>query len=219
MTEAFLDYTYYTILSACSLVALYRFKSVNKATRFLCLYILYGLLSEILSYHSSITFGNNYLVYNLYDYLTLILLSIFFYLSISSRKSRMVILSVFVALILLLMLNLIYFPSFNAIHQHNIEFIYSFSIIILSLYSIYRMVLKDKNATIYNNPLFWTAMVFVFYKFINIWGKAAVYYPFQTGLERDKDYFHFILLGNNIILYAVLGIVLWLYPKMKENGR
>ena len=131
MADTILDYIYNAILGICALLALFRFKSVNKAFRFLCLYILYGLTTEILWYYSSIILGNNYFLSNLYSYVTLFLLACFFYLNHKSPNGKKVIITVFVLLFSLLALNIFAFPTFRNAHQYNVKLISGFLIIIV----------------------------------------------------------------------------------------
>ncbi len=212
MTEQQVLYLYYVIVGFAAAAALYRLRRTDRATRFLCFFILYALVNEILSAYSISLFRNNYILSNLYDYISFILLGAFFYLSAEHKKAARLILLLLIAGMAALPVNILLFPDFTSVHQYLTEQISGFLILVISLYTIYNMVLRDEDAVIYRIPLFWIATVFVFYQLINLWGRSA-YHPFELRLEND--YFYFIILGINILLYSLLGVFLWRHSRMK----
>lgn len=215
MTEHQATYSYYVVLGWCSLTALLRFRQADGATRCLCLYVIYGMITEMLSLYSYYHYGNNYILYNLYACISLILLGIFFYLSLSAAKSRWVVFLIISITCCGLATDAIYFPEFKNAHQYILNYISYLLIIVIALYSIYLLILRDEKAVIYKQPLFWTATVLVLYEFVNLWGKSS-YYPFRLVFALNKNYFHFVILADNILLYAALGFLLWRYPQMKH---
>lgn len=220
MTEQQVLNLYYIVIGSASVTACYRIRKADTATRFLCLFILYGFFNEILSIYSISLFRNNYILSNLYDYIAFILLGVFFYLNNESRKDRYFVLSMLLLGVAALPFNLLFLQDLYQGHQSLAEQISRFLILVISLYTIYKMVLRDEDATIYKVPLFWIATVFVFYQFINLWGRSA-FYPFRLNMEKDKDYFFYIIVGINVLLYSLLTVFLWRYGKMNftADGR
>jgi len=215
MTEQQTVYIYYAALGCCALIALIRFRQSDMAVRFLCIYILYGLLTELLSVYSIRKLHNNFMAYNLYDYVSFALLSNYFYLSVSTVKSRRVVIGIIVLTLCALVLNIVYRIDFKHTHQYIFMDIGYLLLITMALYSIYRLILKDERSRIYRQPSFWIATLLVFYEFVNLWGKSS-FYPFRMTFTPNNDYFHFMILVANIILYSALAYLLWQYPKMKN---
>ena len=213
MTEQQVLNLYYAIIGGAAVAACYRTRKADAATRFLCLFILYGCFNEILSIYSISLFRNNYILSSLYDYIAFILLGLFFYLSNEKGKDRGFVGSMLILGLAALPFNVAFLQGWYQGHQSLAEQISRFLILVISLYTIYKMVLRDEDATIYKVPLFWIATVMVFYQFINLWGRSA-FYPFRLNLEKDKDYFFYTIVGINMLLYTLLGVCLWRYGKM-----
>lgn len=211
-----LEYVYHVSLLIAAVVAIWRScHRPGKAVSCLCLYMLYGLLNEWATLYSIQRYQNNYMLANLYDHLSLLILLSFYHQSLNDRKGRRAIGIVLVCCAFTLLLYLSLFPGFRLQHQLDLEHIKHLLIIIIALYAVYRLVIADEEGKIHEQFLFWISLQFIGYHFLCLWCRSVVH-PLNLESKTVLDRFFGMLLIANTLHYTLLALLLVLFKKNKS---
>ncbi|RQO29648.1 hypothetical protein DBR32_15430 [Taibaiella sp. KBW10] len=211
-----LSNVYWVIVITIALIAVFRYKSLDSATKVICWIIWLGLFNEIASDLFSVYYGNNYVFYNTYFYLEYVLFCLYFKRSVDVLQKNNSGLYIAAGGILLGILNNIYLQPF--LHTHNSNFLLIECLVILAtaLYAILRIIIvDDDDLKLQHRTHFWLAFTIIFYQFSAIWSWGI--YPLLGSTDKDRSQvFSTIILLVSTTTYLSYGILLLLYPKMRR---
>lgn len=189
-------------------------KRLRKADRYLRVLLIITLLTEIVSELSIRKFRNNMVIFHIFSPIELLLLSLYFNEKISLLKKYHVGITIGILGIVIALLNALFIQPINTINSVFLLF-EGFSIIALSLFAFYMLVLK-KEEIIYNTHFWFTTIILTY------WSAVFVYfgmYPFfLTILKGYMEPLTLALRLINIAAYFGFALVFLNYKKMTVNG-
>lgn len=198
---------YYLVLLISSGVAFYHLRKRRKATLFLCLYIILGFINESLAKISVSRIGNNYLIYNIYSFLSLTFIVLYYHMLLIKFSKSYLPLFLLGLGIILGIANMMYLQPLLNSHNYNFKFLSNLIIITLSMYTIYKMILVNQIAwVLYKMVHFWIACIFIFYNLVILFTRSMIY-PFQI-IQDTNGLFYYIFMITNIITYCSFTLVL-----------
>lgn len=205
---------YDMVLLLSCICALYYFRKVDKATKFLCLWILTGGITELLASYFAMKYKNNLPVYALYSIIELFLILFYFAYSVKFIRRHKLHFIIIVASTLMWLVNVRWLQPLNSINS-NFIFIECLITVCLSLYAVYRRLL------LYNHSLtqkthFWIPCILLLYCCGTLWNWGFYdyflkYYPGRTIILSV------CILCMNIITYSAFTLILLFYSKMKRS--
>jgi hypothetical protein len=206
---------YLSILGLAAILSLIHIKNMNKASKYMVLYLIVTFLSELIANTFSITFKNNLVIYNIYSPIQLLILGVYFNEAISSFKSRNAGFYIGGIGLILYFINAILFQ--NPLKELNTNFIIfeCFLIIAMSLCSFYEL-LAGEEINIHFNPKFWfSSLLLIFWSFTFFyWIIGITLYEY---LAQDSFWLDMIIWTINILIYSGFAIVFLFYKKMRIN--
>lgn len=216
MPEFLLNNVYWPALIAAALIAIYRFKQLDPATKIICGIIWLGLLNEISSEILEHYEGNNYVFYNAYFYLEYTLFCLYFNRSVEVMLKKNVGIYIAAVGILLGILNNIYLQPFLHTHNSNFKLFECLVVMVMALYAILRIIIvDDDNLKLQHKTHFWLAFIIILYLFSAIWSWGI--YPMLGATDKERSgVFITILILVGSTTYLGYGLILLLYPKMKR---
>ncbi|WP_123985167.1 hypothetical protein [Taibaiella soli] len=203
------------LLLLASVIGGYRYKQFDKPTKFFYFFICAACLTEIIGYISSMKWKGNMPIYSIYSLLEFGVLSLYFNFSIDSFKARNIGIYIAIGGILLGILNIIFLQPLNSYNSYYL-FFEAIGIITMCLFSFFRMLLREEGLVLYTYPHFWFAAVLAFFwsiTFLN-WGLYDYFY------DHEKAKAWIVSISNisvNILTYATITGIFFLYPKMKPR--
>lgn len=209
-----LSNSYNLVLLLVSVFAVFNFRKMELASRIICVLIWIASITEVLAWYTAKHFHNNLPVYNIFSYLELTLVCLYFNYSIDTFRKRFIGYYIALAGILLGLLNTIFFQPLTTLNS-NFIFVECLCIVSMSLYSFYRLLLVSNNLYLQNNTHFWVPCVLIFYWCTTLfsWGM----YDFFAGLLQEKTaILNICLLMVNIITYLAYATIFFLPSKIKN---
>lgn len=213
MSQEKLFYIYLIILFITTGVSLTKWSKFGKSIQVISILLLSAFFTEIIGIILASYNLPKSPVYHVYSTVEIFLTSLFFIRTVYRRKLKFLVGLIAVISVFLTMLNLIFqkITDFNS----NMLVFESFIIIMMSLYSLYKMLVNDHLDDVIRYPNFWIWTLFLLY-----WTGSLFYFFLihQTVITNSKYYFLFsywqILI--NIILYLGIGVALILCPKITD---
>lgn len=210
MSQEKLFYIYLIILFITTGVSLTKWSKFGKSIQIISSLLLSAFFTEIIGIILPSFNLPKSPVYHVYSTVEIFLTSLFFISTVYKNKSKFLVGLIAIISVSLTMLNLIFqkITDFNS----NMLVFESFIIIIMSLYSLYRMLVNDHLNDVIRYPNFWIWALFLLY-----WTGSLFYFFLihHTVITNSKYYFLFsywqILI--NIILYLGICIALIFCPK------
>lgn len=219
--QEYLFRVYYLCLIFAVVLGLFSFRYLDRPMKthlaLLCVTTMFELIAYILlrlEYYSL-----RPLVYHISALIGIIITSQYYIDLISPfRRKTMSIVSVIIWTILALLNTLLLQPvdDFNS----NYFVLVSFSVITMSLYSIYWMIKKNHNQRLFNSAHFWVSVIW-----LTFWSSSFFYWAFIKVLYGEHweyvsivDTLQIVL---NVIVYAAFAAVFHFYPKKRiahEHG-
>jgi hypothetical protein len=205
---------YYIILIITTVYAIVRFNKVDLASKIICLFIWNGFITELLAWLAAIKIKNNLWVYNASSLLEFIIICIYFNFAIPSFKKNKLGFYMAAAGLIVFGVNAIYFQPFYKVNS-NFLFLECLSIICLSLYLTFRMVI-DLDILPGRELHFWFSTILLFYQSAGLWVWAL--YDYIQALSNNETLFlHCNLVIVALITYASFFIILYRYPHLKKS--
>jgi hypothetical protein len=187
-----------------------RRRFLHPADRKISLLLLAALISELVSEYAIRQYRNNMPVFHVWSPIELFIICIYFEQRISFIKQYRIGRIIGCMGIVLAILNAIFFQPITTINSVFLLF-EGFSIIGLSLFAFYRLVLEE--AEIMLNPHFWFSTILLIF-----WSSVFVYwgiYPMLlTSLSAYMKGLTSALWTINICCYLGMATVFFLYKKM-----
>jgi len=208
---AILDFSYYIVLFLIAIIGLYRFYSFDKAAKLIYAIIMIGATNEIIVSIFKYKKMHTMVLYHFYCVIDFFFIILFFLNAIKSRKKHLYILISSIILPLLAILNIIFLQPINKFNS-NVFILESFSVIGMSLYSLYTILIDERLTMVYKYPNFW---FWVFFLILN--SGTFFFWACIFPISKDKnlrDIAQNIQVVINIFIYIGFGFILFFYPKM-----
>lgn len=200
------------LLLSC-VCAIYHFRRVDKATRFLCLWIVTGGVTELLAVHFAVTYKNNLPVYTFYSIIELSLITFYFAFSVEVIRRQRLHLIIIAASTLMWLANMYWLQPVNSINS-NFIFIECLITVCLSLYALYRLLLLY-NHSLLRKTHFWIPCIVLLYCCGTLWN-WGFYDHFLKHYPERTVMLSICILFVNILTYSAYTLILLFYPKMKR---
>lgn len=209
-----ISHIYYWAIFITAVYAIFRYKTVDKSTRYICMLIWLGILTETIAYFSVIKFKTNLPVYSISSILEFAIISFYFSRSIAYLRKRNI--GAIAALTGLLagILNILFFQPLYTLNS-NFVFFESIVVVCFSLYAIYKM-LALPDLRLWPETHFWLSCILLLYVCASLWGWAGYDYIAVNNAETSI-LLSICMLAINVITYASYGIILFLYPHMRQT--
>lgn len=214
MFQDILTYLYGTTILVVAAYAIRRYKMVDKTTRYIFFWIWLGLLTEALGYISIKLFQTNIPVYGVSSILEFILLCFYFNESVLPLKEKNIGIILAAAGILLGILNALFLQPLPTVNS-NFLFLECLVIVCLALYALYRMFVEP-DLKLWKETHFCFGCLIVFYECISLWNWGIYDYIGQFYPEKSMV-LNVSLIAGNLLVYIFCGILIYLYPKMRQT--
>lgn len=201
----------YTIVSFAVLASLSKIKLLNKASLIVTMLLFCTLISEVAADINVRIEGFNTRVYNLFCPIQFLLTSIYFNYTIDTFKDANIGKYIGIVGCALGIIDYFFFeiPPFRNTIYLLIEGI---TIVGMSLYAFYRILLNDDDLRIITYPHFWFTTLFLCY-----WTCTTLFWgSYDYISDHMGNILGNILLIVNIITYLGFGTVFLLYRKMQQ---
>lgn len=213
--QEYLFIVYYLCLLLALVLGLKFFSYLDKPMKTLVASLSITAVSELIAY---ILLKLEYytlrpLVYHISVAIVVVIISQFYIELISPfRKKLLTILSTLIWSILAL-LNILFLQSFDNINS-NYFVLVSFSVITMSLYSIYWMIKNDFHDQLFKSPHFWISIIW-----LTFWSSSFFYWAsIKILYGRHWEYITIVdtlQITLNVITYAAFAAVFYFYPKKR----
>lgn len=202
-------YSCLIILSIATILAMIRFRSLDKGGRIFCLLLFLTFISEHTAYWLARTKGNNILVYHLYNPVEFFMLALYFNETIDIFKKKKIGIYIGIAALLLGVVNSLYIQHIDEINTYYLLF-EGLCIISISLFSFYQIMLKDTYTSPIKDPHFRISFLLLFYWCITFisWGVYET-----VTVDKHAIIITYILWVANILFYLGITVVLLLYKR------
>lgn len=145
-------------------------------------------------------------IYNVYSVIEVMLVSLYFLVTVQPPKVRLWQVMVFVFWPVIGVLNYLYFQKFYALDT-NLLILESCSIIPMGLFALYKILLDDRIIDVYKYPHFW-----IWALFLLLWCSSFFFWGCYEALIRGynpyKKTFQIVELSVNILVYSGIGLSL-----------
>lgn len=205
---------YYSALAIAFGGGLVRIKYLDKSSKIIIILLALTLITEFVSYIADRLFGNNFPVFHVFTVLELILFSFYFIqLNQLLRQNFFIILPflwVFIA-----GLNIYFFEPLLTLNT-NMLIIEGFSISVMAIYSLYRIMMDNKITVPYQNIHFWILALMLI-----LWCSTYFFWSFYKILAETQwpywniiHQFHWLI---NVIVYLGISLVYIFIPKKEKS--
>jgi hypothetical protein len=204
---------YIAILCFAALVGLFRYNSLDKATRLLVWYICFTFLTEAAGTIMSVVYKrDNVFLYHIYSALQFSLISFYFNFSDErktlNRSGWLIVIAGIVACIL----NSVFLQPLTELNT-NFIVLESFLIIGMSLFAFYRLLISDELA-VFSMPRFWFSSIFLVF-----WSFTFFYWLVGDTIHKMMPgkaiWLNLMIWFINIVTYSAIAGVFLSYKKMK----
>ena len=208
-------YTYVASLLYAIIISFYRFKKIDSASRILVLLICCALINECAAYYLAKKYADNLSLYSIYCFVEFGLICLYFNKIIDVFVKKNIGVYIGVGGILFGVLNLVFIQSLDSLNSYFL-FFEGLSVIGMSLFAFFRLLLKHDSLHLYRYHHFWFISCLLFFwsiTFLN-WG---LYDYFNMKFQYEAWKINFALVIVSAITYFGIGCVFLLYPKMQNN--
>lgn len=208
------NYIYLLSLFFASCCSIYRFNKIDAASKVLAVLICSAFINESLASYLAKKYHNNLPLYSIYCLIEFGLVCLYFNKVIDIFIKRNIGIYIGVAGIVLGIINLIFVQHLNSINSYFLLF-EGLSIIGMSLFAFFRLLLKYDSLNLYKYHHFWFISILVFFWSITFlsWG---LYDYINQQFFRLALNINIALAIVSIITYSCFGCVFLLYPKMRR---
>jgi len=214
-----MDFATQVYIGVCVLVITFifgvsRFKFFDGPTKILLLLISIETINEIIAFFFAKEYNNNYPVYNIYSLIELFIISLYFNFSIDLFRKWNIGVYIGIIGIIVGLINLYYLQSINTFNSYFMLF-EAFCIIGMALFAFFRLLLKYEQLVLLQYPHFWFITFLLLFWSVTflLWG------CYKILIDKLGSRMWIVNMGLwivNLIMYAGIGVVFLLYPKMKK---
>ena len=212
---------YYSCIVLSVIIGIRRYGEFDRATRALVALLFVIAVCEFIAFilYKTKHYTERPVVYHFACILRLILVTIYFIRLLKPSGTNKLIATILFLWPAIGLLNIAFLQPITALNT-NMLMVESFSVITMSLYSIYWMIKSDQEVGVFINTHFWICIIwcilfsstFFFWAFIKI-----LYKNHWTHMNTVLTLQVFI----NVLVYFGIALVLFFYPKKinaLENG-
>lgn len=203
----------YTLLIAV-VYSFVRYKRLDMGSRFICMLIWLGAVSETIAWFAAVKFRNNLPVYAISSICEFAITCLYFNSTLRFYKKWNIGIICAVAGILFGVMNIAVFQPLNTINS-NFLFFECLGVVCLSLFSIYQRLMAT-DMRLLKEIHFWIPCILLFYKCTALWNWGI--YDYVTARHEEKTIFLNIgILLINVLTYLAFTLLLLFYPKMRRT--
>lgn len=208
---------YCVLLFIASICGFINYRRMNIPSKILVWYVSATCLTEVVAIGAAYQYHNNLIIYHIYSYIQLFLISLYFTLESRKFRKNKVLMIVGVLGMLLGMLDALFIGKTHENENINTHFLVmeSFLIIGMSLLSFYELLASDE-INIGSNPRFWFSGLFlVFWSFTFFYWLIGL--AVNNYLPEKGDWMRVMLFTINTLTYTGFAIVFLSYRKMQTE--
>ncbi len=204
------------VLIIAAIISILRFKKVSKPIKVLSILLCTTLINELLSLYLTFKYKNNSFSFHFFNVIELYLITMYFLCLLQPKKIKIYILFISFFYPLFEYLNIIYLQPLSTLNSNFITF-ETFLTIGLSLYSLYRLLLKDLVNPILKYSHFWFCSIILMYFSCSfcLWPLIKMLYNQKSSYYRIAINIHVVI---NIFTYLGLGLTFLFSPKMLSDA-
>lgn len=208
-------YIFYVVIVTSLLLGLYRFKSMDKASKVFVVLLSITVLCELSAYYGSVKYHNNMPIYAIYSIVEFFMISIYFNQVIDVFRKQNIGYYIAMAGVILGVFNLIFFQGIYTLNSYFLIF-EGICIIGMSLFSFFRLLLVNDQLKLYRYPHFWFATILAFFwsvTFLNwtLYDYLLIHFNSITWIVNLS------IVIVNLVTYSAISCVFILYPKMQKT--
>jgi hypothetical protein len=197
------------ILLAGCIIGAMNYKSSKKPFRILLLLLFLTLVEESLAEYCAHVYSTNLIVYHFFIIIEYSLFALIFYYILENKYFKYFILSTLIVFAPLSILNSIYIQRFSDDEVNSTAILTeSILLVLYGLQFLYELLKKPVYDKIYIIPEIWFVLGIIFFYSTNIF-----FWGFYRNIIADSRYyplFYQILFYENLILYGMCAISLWM---------
>jgi hypothetical protein len=207
-----LSKVYFFLLFLSTVIGMLYFKRLDTASRFISVLLALTLIAEVVAYYSAVHYHNSMTVYQLFNPVQFLIVSLYFNSTIPYFKKNNLGIYIGVVGVLIAFLNCYYLQPINTSNSYFL-ILESISIVFMSLFSFSKKFVSD-NVDLLKDQHFWfTFFLLTFWSITNIyWGMRHI---IQSTNARFDNIITLILIILSIITYTAFGIILFLTSKKR----
>lgn len=198
--------------SACSI---YRFKRLDTASRILSLLICSAFINEGAAFCIGRIYHNNLPLYTFYCFFEFGMLCLYFNNVIDVFIKKNIGIYIGIAGIMLGIINVLFIQHLDTLNSYFL-FFEGLSVIAMSLFAFFRLLLKFDSLDLYKYQHFWFISILIFFwciTFLN-WG---LYDYFNLKLHHEAWKINFGILIAGVITYVSFGCVFLFHFKIQKR--
>ena len=201
---------YLFIVLCISIIGIYRYNKLGSRIKLVVWLVLFTMISEYLGVLFKYFHIKKAILYHIYSYLEISIYTLYFIATLKIKSLNIKILSI-AFWFLLALVNILFFQKATKFNSY-ILIVESFSIIAMSLYALYKIILDDYIIQVFRSPHFWIWSAALFY-----WSGTYFYFAFIDWIYFAKssytDIMSYFDVFLNIIFYMIVGLIFLKYPK------
>ena len=155
-------YIYLLALLFAGLSSIYRFKSLDIATKILSVLICCAFINECAAFYLAIKYHNNLALYAIYSIMEFAMLCLYFNEVVDVFKKKNIGIYIGLAGSILGILNLLFVQHLASFNSFFLLF-EGLAVISMSLFAFFRMLLKYDSLKLYKYPHFWFISIILFF--------------------------------------------------------
>jgi len=208
-------YLYLFVLIFTFICGIYRYITLDTASKFLVILIGVTAICEIIAFIAAIKLHNNIPVYTIFSLIEFGLVCLYFNYSIDVFRKNYIGYYIGCAGIALGIINILFLQGLNRMNSYFLIF-EGICIICLALFSFLRLFLKQEQLPLHKYHHFWFATILVFFWSVTFMNWSL--YDFLAARHSNKMLIiNISILIVNIITYTSISCVYILYPKMQKG--
>ncbi len=206
-----LFYVYWYVLSLAAVYAVYCFRKVDRPTRYLCLWLWLGMLTEAVSLYWISRFKTNWPVYSASSIVEFVLICLYLNNNLHYYQERKIGLIAAGIGLPAGIVNMLWLQPVQSLNS-NFQLFECLVLVCLILYTIYRRLLIP-DLYLSRETHFWIPCIFLFYLCGTILN-SSIYEQVRVGQAYLLTVCNNVI---NIITYLSCAIILIAYPKMSRT--
>jgi hypothetical protein len=203
---------YLMVLLFSGTIGFYRYKHLDFNSRIIFYLIILVIVGEIADYYFAFRFKNNMPVYHVFSVVHLI--AVLFYFVSFLKINRYLYAGIVVLIIAAGIANARFLQPLNTLNSNFLLF-ENFSITVMSMYALYKILIDDNIIKVYKYIHFWlwVLLLVLYCSTFYLWSFYKILSASWSGWEYIRVS-HWLI---NLLVYAGFGIVFLLLPKIDKK--